>query len=266
VNINKATAVYFSPTGTTKKILEGFIEGFHVAMVKQIDLTLPAVKNQDFIIEKDGFAIIGAPVYGGRIPVTATQRLKRLKADKTPAVILVVYGNRAFEDALLELSVLVKEVGFIPVAAAAFIGEHSYSTEKTPIAAGRPDAQDLMQARDFGSLIRKKMGEMQTLDATAALSLPGNFPYKDNSVRPAISPIILQDLCNLCGDCAAVCPTAAIKVDSTVLIDKKRCIQCCACVKNCPVEACVMEELLIKQRAQRLSETCQERKAPDLFA
>ena len=98
MNIDKATMVYFSPTGTTKNILEGIIKGFQVSTVRQIDLTLP------------------------------------IKADQTPAVIVVVYGNRAFEDALLELFQLVKEAGFIPVAAGAFIGEHSYSTAATPIA------------------------------------------------------------------------------------------------------------------------------------
>ncbi|MGD0276540.1 MAG: 4Fe-4S binding protein [Syntrophales bacterium] len=217
MNIDKATVVYFSPTGTTKKILEGIIEGFQVAMVKQIDLTLPAAKTQDFVIKQDDFAIIGAPVYAGRIPTIAAQRLKQLKADKTPAVIVVVYGNRAFEDALLELSELVKEAGFIPVAADAFIGEHSYSTTATPIAVGRPDAQDLVQARDFGATIRKKMGEMQDLDAVSVLPLPGKFPYIDYGAWPEMSPIILEDLCTLCGECAVVCPTAAITMGTTVL-------------------------------------------------
>ena len=265
MNIDKVAIVYFSPTGTTKKILDGIVEGFHVATVKQIDLTLPAAKTQDFVIKQDDFAIIGAPVYGGRIPVIAAQRLKQLKADKTPAVLLVVYGNRAFEDALLELSELVKEAGFIPVAAGAFIGEHSYSTTATPIAVGRPDAQDLIQARDFGAMVRKKMGKIQNLDATAALPLPGNSPYKDYGAWPEMSPIILEDICNLCGECAAVCPTAAITVDTKVITDKKRCISCCACVKSCPIEARVMEEPLIKQIAQWLSTTFQERKAPDIF-
>ena len=266
MNTDKARLVYFSPTGTTKKILEGIIEGFQVAMVQQIDLTLPIIKKpNEFIIKKDDFAIIGAPVYGGRIPGVAAQRLKQLRADKTPAVIVVVYGNRAYEDALLELSEIVKEAGFIPVAAGAFIGEHSYSTMAIPIAVGRPDAQDLMQARDFGSVVKKKMREIQILDSTAALSLPGNFPYKDRVALPEMSPVIIEDLCNLCGECAAVCPTAAITVDTTVLTDKKQCIRCCACVKNCPIEARVMEEPLIKQIAQWLSTTFQDRQAPTMF-
>ena len=266
MNTDKVTMVYFSPTGTTKKILQGIIEGVQTSVVRHFDLTLPPAQTQDFKMRQDDFAVIGAPVYTGRIPGIAAQRLKQLKADKTPSVIVVVYGNRAYEDALLELSDLVKEAGFIPVAAGAFIGEHSFSSTAIPIAVGRPDAQDLIQARDFGVMVRKKIGEMQSPDATAALPLPGNFPYKTPIALPEMSPIIIEDRCNLCGECAAVCPTAAITVDKTVLIDKKQCVLCCACVKSCPIDACVMEEPLMKQVAQWLSKTFQERKAPEIFA
>ncbi|MEN6474513.1 MAG: 4Fe-4S binding protein [Syntrophaceae bacterium] len=266
MNTDTATLIFFSPTGTTRKILKAIIEGSQGTMVNEIDLTLPAAtETRNFMIKPDGFTIIGVPVYGGRVPVTAAQRLKRLKADKIPAAIVVVYGNRAYEDALLELSALVREVGFIPVAAGAFIGEHSYSTTTTPIAVGRPDALDLIQARDFGAMIREKLARMQSLDADAPLPLPGDFPYKDHGAWPEMSPTIREDLCNLCGACAAVCPTGAITVDMTVLTDKKQCINCCACVKICPLGARVMEEPLIKEIAQWLSATFKKRTEPEMF-
>ena len=266
MNIDKATTVYFSPTGTTRKIIKGIIEGFQPAMVNEIDMTLPAAtETRDFMIKPDNFAVIGVPVYAGRVPVIVAQRLKQLKAATTPAAIVVLYGNRAYEDALLELGALVQEVGFIPIAAGAFIGEHSYSTTTTPIAVGRPDAQDLEQARKFGAKVREKLSRMPSLDAGAQLPLPGTFPYKDYGTWPDMSPTIQGDLCNLCGACAAVCPTAAITVEKSVLTDKKQCLRCCACVKCCPTEARIMEEPLIKQIAQWLSETYTERKAPELF-
>ena len=119
---NSATLVYFSPTGTTRKVLKGIIEGLQDGTVHEIDLTPPSAEGYDRALKTEGLTLIGAPVYAGRIPDTAVQRLKRLKADKTPAVIVVVYGNRAYEDALLELSTIVRETGFIPIAAGAFIG------------------------------------------------------------------------------------------------------------------------------------------------
>jgi ferredoxin len=265
MNPHKVVTVCFSPTGTTRKILKGIAQGLKMDAVSQIDLTLPAAQSKDYIINRSDLAIIGVPVYAGRVPVIAVRRLKKLRADKTPAVIVVVYGNRDYEDALLELSRIVKEAGFVPVAAGAFIGEHSFSNKETPIAAGRPDQQDMMQAMDFGEKVMKKVGEMSGPDADTALPLPGNFPHKDYGAWPEISPVIIEELCNLCGECAAVCPTAAITVDAKVLTDKKKCIICCACVKTCPLEARVMEEAMVKQIAEWLSTTFRERKDPDIF-
>ena len=257
--------VYFSPTGTTHKVLKGFLEGFQATTVRSFDLTLPTPQPRDFILKRENFAVIGAPVYGGRIPPVAAQRLRRFMGESTPAVIIVVYGNRAFEDALLELSNLVKECGFITVAAGAFIGEHSYSTAETPIAVGRPDAQDLIQARDFGSRVRTTITDFRNSGTMTWVPLPGTFPYKGYGAQPEISPVTRRDRCNLCGECADVCPTAAIAVDKTVLTEKRGCIRCCACVKKCPAGARVMEEPLIRQRAERLSRTYEERKAPEIF-
>lgn len=262
---NSATLVYFSPTGTTRKVLKGIIEGLQDGTVHEIDLTPPSAEGYDRALKTEGLTLIGAPVYAGRIPDTAVQRLKRLKADKTPAVIVVVYGNRAYEDALLELSTIVRETGFIPIAAGAFIGEHSYSTMTTPIAAGRPDPQDLDQARVFGALIREKLERIPSLEDIQPLPLPGDFPFKDPGVWPEMSPTVREDLCNRCGICAEACPAGAIAMDTTVLTDKKRCIDCCACVKACPTGARVMEEPLIQQIAHWLSETFTQRKEPEMF-
>jgi ferredoxin len=261
---DKITAIYFSPTGTTKKIVDEIALGFHAASVEQMDLTLPTVKSRN-IGTTDQLVIIGAPVYFGRVPPVAAQRMKQVKANKIPAVIVVVYGNRDYEDALLELSELAKEAGFIPVAGAAFIGEHSYSTAATPIAAGRPDERDLLQAREFGAAVMKKMVQIKSPGTIAALPLPGTSPFKDLTAWPDMAPTIVEDLCNLCKICASLCPTAAITVDATVVTDKSKCITCCACVKSCPIDARVMKEPMLEQIAQWLSTTLQERKAPQTF-
>lgn len=102
-------------------------------------------------------AVIAAPVYGGHVAPTAAKRLETLRGSGTPAVVIAVYGNRAFEKAAAELAALAARQGFVPVAAAAFVGEHSYSTPETPVAAGRPDAQDLARAAEFGAAVRKKL-------------------------------------------------------------------------------------------------------------
>jgi len=159
MNINSAKLVYFSPTKTTKAIVEGIAQGMHVSAIEEIDLTPPEAATQQFEEMHDGLAVIGVPVYGGRVPLDAVSRLQRLKANETPAVFVVVYGNRAYEDALLELKDLVTCAGFRPFAGGAFIGEHSFANETTPIAIGRPNVADLKKATEFGKLIRKKMSD-----------------------------------------------------------------------------------------------------------
>lgn len=265
MNINSAKLVYFSPTKTTEKIVEGISQGIRVDLVEQVDLTPPEARTRKFAEMHDELAIIGAPVYGGRIPAEAVRRLRHIKANDTPAVVIVVYGNREYEDALLELRDLAAELGFRPVGGGAFIGEHSYDSEATPIASGRPDARDLEKAKGFGELIREKMRNIRTLDEMPPLQVPGDFPYREWHPPSDISPVTAETLCKLCEICTIVCPTAAITVRDTVMTDQNACILCSACVKKCPTRARVWEGPWIKRVTKWLSANCRERKEPEMY-
>jgi ferredoxin len=257
--------IYFSPTKTTQKILEAIAQGTKVGTIEHLDLTPPEPKILDLNDMQDELVLLGVPVYSGRVPLAAVAKLQRLRADGIPAVIIVVYGNRAFEDALLELKDLARESGFAPIAGGAFIGEHSFANDTTPIANGRPDAADLIKAGDFGLKIRGKMKDIDSIDEVSQLEVPGNSPYKKRRKWAEISPSTQSDLCTLCKTCALVCPVAAITVEETVETDKLACILCCACVKNCPTGARVVEEPVLIKMAQWLSTNCQTRKEPELF-
>ncbi len=265
MDINSLKLIYFSPTQTTKKIIEGIAQGIQIAAIEHVDLTPPDAGMRALTEMHDGLVIIGAPVYVGRLPTDMIRRFRRLKGNDTPAVIVVVYGNRAYEDALLELRDLALEAGFKPVAAGAFIGEHSLSTSAMPIAAGRPDEEDLGKAREFGKVIRKEIRNMQTIDGLMPLKVPGSFPYREPPAMPKISPVTQETVCIKCGRCALVCPTAAVTVRETVATEQSLCIRCCACVKNCPAEARVMEDPRIKQKTEQLFEDCRNRKEPETY-
>lgn len=264
MNINSGTLICFSPTKTTRRVIEGIAQGVQIAAV-HIDLTSPELTTHKLHEMQDDLAIIGSPVYGGRLPVEAVARFRRLRGRRTPAVVVVVYGNRAYEDALLELRDLALDAGFKPIAAGAFIGEHSYSTNATPIAVGRPDREDLRKAEEFGKSIREKIGSIRTLDEISPLQVPGNYPYKERRVLSGIAPITQEPLCAKCETCASVCPTAAIMVRDTVVTDRSMCIRCCACVKFCPTGARAMEDPRIRQVAEQLMSTCSKRKDPERY-
>jgi flavodoxin len=189
MTIDQVRLIYFSPTGTTRKVLESIAEGIGAEVVGHIDLTLPAGLKQPIAPVSGGIAVIGAPVYGGRLPADAIDRFKQVTADGVPAVLVVVYGNREFEDALLELKDLSLALGFIPVAGGAFVGEHSFARSDLPIANGRPDRRDLQKAKDFGEKAMAKIAALPSPEARMDLDLPGRFPYEGGVRSMAVSPV-----------------------------------------------------------------------------
>jgi ferredoxin len=196
---------------------------------------------------------------------SSARRLRRVKGSLTAAVVVVVYGNRAYEDALLELRDLVTETGFVPVAAGAFLGEHSFSTEAVPLARGRPDAQDARVATALGGRVREALEGLDALDQLPALPVPGSRPYKEVGSGRGVAPLTREAICTLYGDCAAACPTGAVAAGDAVRTDAGACILCCACVKSCPSGARVLDDERIRRAMEWLSRHCAERKEPETY-
>lgn len=265
MKIHSVRLIYFSPTRTTKKILESIAEGIRLDVVEPVDITLPDVAKHDLPeIMDDELLVIGAPVYTGRLPRLAVQRLQRLKFKGNPAVIVVLYGNREYEDALLELVDLGEAAGFVPVAGGAFIGEHSFSTESIPLAKGRPDTSDIRRAREFGATIGRYLQGVRSLEEIVPPEWPGRRPYRDYTNLPKASPLAERERCTLCGTCAAVCPTGSISIGETSSTNSETCVLCCACVKACPENARALADPGIVKIVERLRLMTARRKEPQV--
>lgn len=264
MNSKKVEIICFSPTKSTKKILETIALGISKQTAKILDLTLPsALSDSDIEISSD-LALIGIPVYSGRVPLVAVQRLQKLKAKGVPAAIVVVYGNRGYDDALLELKDIAVSSGFKPIAAGAFIAEHSFSVSEYPIAKSRPDADDLNKARTFGEEIAKQLQSEKQSKFSSSLKLPGNVPYKERGESAGFSPETDKSICTICKKCIEVCPTGAIsEIDG--LTDSGKCILCGACVKACISEARTARHPAFTDIAKRLSTNLQLRLEPETF-
>ena len=261
MNISKIKLVYYSPTGTGKRTVEAIRKGMDLDY-DVIDLTPTDAEFKSHSLAKDELAIIAAPVYSGRIPAVAVNRIKKVKGDGTPAVLVAVYGNRAFEDALIELKDITEELGFMAVARFAFIGQHSFDSD-SPIATGRPDGEDIIsKAMDFGAKVMEKIKDMGEIPD---LEVPGNRPYRKGGGGDPRSPETDPDSCILCGMCARVCPTGCVEVTDIIETQKEKCTACTACVQNCPTGARHWEHEGILKAAKWLSTEYCVRREPEVF-
>ena len=198
--------------------------------------------------ERGDEAVFAVPVYGGHAAPLALRRLDAVRGDGTPAVVVVLYGNRAYEHAACELADFVAARGFVPVAAAAFVGEHSYSTARWPIAAGRPDGDDCAEAEAFGRVVAAKLaaGGVRAIDAKRLPTVRNGMlsmwrfvrfvlGYRRSQKRhpQRVAVETSADRCTHCGRCVKLCPTGAIVAGDELRTDAAKCIRCCACVKGC---------------------------------
>lgn len=252
----KTDIVFFSPTGTSAATASAIADGMGAEVVMQ-DITLP-----DVMAETDGnTAVFVVPVYAGRVPAVCLDRLKNIRGGGASAAVVAVYGNRDYEDALVELRDVVAAAGYRVIAAGAFIGEHSYSTDEKPVAKDRPDAQDKAKAKSFGSSLMSKLnaGDM------SEPNIKGNRPYKERVGKRKVTPVTDETKCGACGVCAEACPTAAMTVDGVSASDADKCIICCACVKKCPSDARYINDDGILAIRERLFSLFTARREPEIF-
>jgi len=239
----KSYLCYFSPTGSSRRVAEAVGRGLKAERTIVCDATHGAAA---FEAAQSDIAVFAVPVYGGHAAPAALQQMEAVRGAGTPAVVVVLYGNRAYGAAARELAAFITERGFVPVAAAAFVGEHSYSTARWPIAAGRPDDADCAEAEAFGREVVAKVAEgVRAVDVRRLPSVRNGVRSTWRFVRFVIGcrcrrnehPAAVEtsaERCTHCGRCAALCPTGAIAAGSEERTDAARCIRCCACVKGCP--------------------------------
>jgi ferredoxin len=238
--------VYFSPTGTTRKILSTIEEHTGLPSVSQIDLT-PLKDRESFTGKVQGdLVLVGAPVYGGSPPWPMIEPLNRLDSGGKWAVPVAVYGNRSSDTCVDELAKILRNRGFKILAAASFIGQHSGASKDHPWALGRPDQSHLEKAAKFGEQVREKLfsrpSEIQTSDrllnsltGKMVESLPeGYHKSLAERIKDLVTVTFLTDKeYTECTSCANLCPTGAINANSRE-ISNDLCIRCCACIRACP--------------------------------
>lgn len=231
MEIQRAHSIYFSPSGSTKQVSEALAKAIFPTGdsfdLLQCPSCLEGVRFTPYDV-----VVVGMPVFAGRIPSTCAKQLLEMQGESTPAVIVAVYGNREYDDALVEMEDILVSQGFVVQGAAAVVARHSIFPE---VAKGRPDAKDMEELNAFGLVCATTIKNHIMGVETVSVKLKGNRPYRVPGSVP-LKPAG-NDLCISCGLCARLCPVGAIDSKTPRKTNKALCITCMACIYHCPQQA-----------------------------
>lgn len=236
-------AIFFSPTGGVKKVAE-------ILCNNLFDFTL---KEPEIVLKNEDVCYILAPVYYGRVPQVFIERLSKIKGNGAKVVVVAVYGNREFEDALLELKNTAEQIGFKVVAGIGAIAQHSIANT---IGEGRPNKNDIEQLNIFKEKINKKIESGKT-----GVEIVGNYPYKEIGTMPDYPRV--KENCTKCDICVENCPVGAII--SPEETDREKCIGCMRCVVVCPENAKKLNSAIVNAVTEKLKMVCSEPKENTLY-
>ncbi len=267
-------AAYFSATNTTKKVVTQIARRLsqQTACPMEIyDFTHPQARKTPKAFAPGDLVVFGTPVYAGRVPNLLIRFVAAVQGNGALAVPVVCYGNRNYDDALMELRNTLEAGGFHTVAGGAFSCQHAFSLTQ---AAGRPDRSDPTIASGFADQIFHKVEALTSLESLSPVAVKGNNPVgpyytpRDRHGNPInILPVKPKttDACTQCGLCARECPLGAIDPEDAHLVPGK-CMKCNRCVRLCPKQAKYFDDPNYLYHKTELEDLYSwPRKEPELF-
>lgn len=252
--------IFFSPTGRSKKVIDAISKHWDKE-IKEIDLCLnpeQSEKLKGLTFKKEDICFVIMPSYAGYVPVTAAKRFKNLKSCGSKTIIIASYGNRHYDDTLLQMQDLAKEQGFHVIAAVTAVTEHSVARN---IAKNRPDNNDLKTLQEYSQKIKNKI---KTVSDDFELSLPGKRPFKEITKFP-FEPKVEKEKCNKCGLCIKSCPVAAIDKENPLKTDYEKCISCLKCIEICPENARYLDKELVANVSAKLQKANPKQRKYEIF-
>ena len=307
-------SIYFSPTGGVKKVMTTLEEEFKAALTQDsskdtaqkedtgsklitIDLLKPDTDYASYHFTAKDVCLVGVPSFGGRVPDVVIERLKKMSANKAKAVAVVVYGNRHYDDTLLELKDVLEGIGFTVIAGITANAKHSIFKQYATL---RPDAEDKTELKTFAGEILCKLYSLRnaagigvadsanadgsadgsaddSADGSAddsadgssntcagdSITVPGNRPYREYPGHP-LKPIT-NDYCVLCRACVKKCPTEASPQDAPDTTIAEKCITCMRCIAACPFDARSLDKAAVAAAAEKMAPAFEGRKPNELF-
>lgn len=274
MRIEKVWVVSFSPTGQTELVGEhvgtAAVRMLKGAELEVIDVTPPAARERRLVFGESDLVIFCTPTYAGRVPNKIMPYYRDcIEGNGALAAAVVTYGNRSYDDSLMELSQLAVQNEFSLIGCGAFVCQHAFAET---LAIGRPDEDDLRSASALGRGIAEKIISGSLCKPE---KIPGNDPIgpyyvpKGTDGQPAVflkaKPVTDHEKCVACGLCAKSCPMGSIDAEQgfeTTGI----CIKCQACVRKCPMWAKSFVDEAFQSHRQMLKENyAGGDKKPEIF-
>ena len=126
--IRRVVGIYYSPVGGTELMTEALARKIGTILDDCSPLGVSVechdmLKNEGSSIAFDDetVAVIGMPVYVGKIPLPAAAALRNIAGNGAMTLAAVSYGGRKYGNALFELKRLTEECGFKAIGAGAFM-------------------------------------------------------------------------------------------------------------------------------------------------
>lgn len=256
---NKIIAIYLSPYGKTKEIINKLASAIGGCEVEDINLNSLANRNTARNFAPNELVIVGMPVYADRLPKISAKIFKQIKGNNTPAIAIVSYGNREYGDALLELKNNLAGLGMKVISGAAIIAEHCLNENAGK---NRPDQEDDLKIADYANRIKEKVSNIQSIESLENIAVKGNIPYQP---LKQLQVPVGDDNCIECGLCEENCPANAIQPSNYRLTNADLCIGCCRCVDVCPTGSRIVRNEEYNNFVKNLAVIAKDRKEIEIF-
>lgn len=272
MQVDRVIALFYSATGCTDRVVSQLAET--VASkgnlpIQRLDITRPAMHEQDYSFTDKDLVIAGTPTYAGRVPNKLLPFWStRLQGGGALTVPVVLFGNRNYDHALAEICAVLQRDGFHTLAAAAFVGRHAFTDT---LGFGRPDYEDRRQIDAFAQAIIQKMERLDSPPPPICVPGDPNAPYYipkgvDGQAVNFLKAKPQTNLarCTNCGVCARVCPMGAIDPKNVANVTGI-CIKCQACVRKCTKNAKYFDDPAFLSHVSMLEKNFIEPKKNEVF-
>lgn len=230
----KISIVYFSGTGNTKAIAEGYAEALsnkgHLIEMMSIEESV-TLSDHDLLI-------IGGPIYAGNMPDELINWVRKnvKSADNKFAIVYSTSAGLANANGVKSIGQKLERKGYALMDLVTFEMPRNFYIDQY-----EPTSEEV-QKKQFADAANKIVESLDTIDGSKLLKVDESVLMIDllADLFRVMAKFMgksfrINENCIGCGLCEANCPKKNINHKEKKY--KNKCILCTRCIHNCPVNA-----------------------------